>query len=99
MGEAQIVVVRMFAKVLHRLGFPVGVAPNCSRECAPEFRAVSRMFQFIAAWVRGDIGMCYRGGMTEHRICSVSVASVYPNYIAKAERKGRTKAEVDEIIR
>ena len=34
-----------------------------------------------------------------HRIYSVSVASVYPLYIAKAERKGRTKAEVDEIIR
>jgi hypothetical protein len=37
--------------------------------------------------------------MTKHRICSVSVASVYPFYVAKAERKGRTKAEVDEIIR
>ena len=37
--------------------------------------------------------------MEKHRICSVSVASVYPHYIAKAEKKGRTKAEVDEIIR
>jgi hypothetical protein len=37
--------------------------------------------------------------MAKHRICSVSVASVYPLYVAKAERKGRTKAEVDEIIR
>ena len=37
--------------------------------------------------------------MTKHRICSASVASVYPFYIAKAEKKGRTKAEVDEIIR
>ena len=36
--------------------------------------------------------------MTKHRICSVSVASVYPYYVAKAEKKGRTKAEVDEII-
>ena len=35
----------------------------------------------------------------KHRIYSVSVASVYPLYIAKAEKKGRTKAEVDEIIR
>ena len=33
-----------------------------------------------------------------HRIFSVAVASVYPAYIAKAERKGRTKAEVDEIF-
>lgn len=34
-----------------------------------------------------------------HRIYSMSVASVYPNYVAKAERKDRTKAEVDEIFR
>jgi hypothetical protein len=36
--------------------------------------------------------------MTKHRIYTTSFASVYPHYIAKAERKGRTKAEVDEII-
>ena len=35
---------------------------------------------------------------TKHRIYTTSFASVYPHYIAKAERKGRTKAEVDEII-
>jgi len=34
-----------------------------------------------------------------HRIFTTSVASVYPHYVAKAEKKGRTKAEVDEIIR
>ena len=33
-----------------------------------------------------------------HRIYTTSFASVYPLYVAKAERKGRTKAEVDEII-
>jgi hypothetical protein len=37
--------------------------------------------------------------MSKHRIYSMSVASVYPHYIAKAEKKGRTKAEVDEIFR
>jgi hypothetical protein len=36
--------------------------------------------------------------MTKHRIYGMSVASVYPLYVAKAEKKGRTKAEVDEII-
>ncbi|MDO8335994.1 MAG: DUF2200 domain-containing protein [Candidatus Saccharibacteria bacterium] len=36
--------------------------------------------------------------MTKHRIYTMSFASVYPLYIAKAEKKGRTKAEVDEII-
>lgn len=33
-----------------------------------------------------------------HRIYSMSFASVYPHYVAKAEKRGRTKAEVDEII-
>jgi hypothetical protein len=37
--------------------------------------------------------------MAEHRIYKMSFASVYPHYVAKAARKGRTKAEVDEIIR
>ena len=36
--------------------------------------------------------------MTRHRIYGVSFASVYPLYVAKAERKGRTRVEVDEII-
>src|SRR4051794_5929627 len=37
--------------------------------------------------------------MTKHRIYTTSVASVYPHYVAKAEKKGRTQAEVDTIIR
>lgn len=37
--------------------------------------------------------------MQKHRIFTTSVASVYPHYVAKAEKKGRTRAEVDEIIR
>lgn len=36
--------------------------------------------------------------MEKNRIYTMSFASVYPHYIAKAEKKGRTKAEVDEII-
>jgi hypothetical protein len=35
---------------------------------------------------------------TKHRIFTTSVASVYPYYVAKAEKKGRTKAEVNAII-
>ena len=34
-----------------------------------------------------------------HRIFTTSVASVYPHYVTKVERKGRTKAELDEVIR
>jgi hypothetical protein len=36
--------------------------------------------------------------MEKHRIYKMSFASVYPLYIAKAEKKGRTKQEVDQVI-
>ncbi len=38
------------------------------------------------------------GSKKQHRIYGISFASVYPLYITKAERKGRTKKEVDTII-
>jgi hypothetical protein len=37
--------------------------------------------------------------MGKHRIYTTSFASVYPHYVTKAEKKERTKDEVDEIIR
>lgn len=36
--------------------------------------------------------------MEKHRIFTSSFAGVYPHYILKAEKKGRTKEEVDMII-
>ena len=36
--------------------------------------------------------------MEKHRVYKMSFASVYPHYITKAEKKGRTKEEVDKII-
>ena len=36
---------------------------------------------------------------TTERLRRMSVAGVYPHYVAKAEKKGRTRAEVDEVIR
>jgi hypothetical protein len=33
-----------------------------------------------------------------HRIYTTSFASVYPHYVTKVEKKGRTKAELDEVI-
>ena len=36
--------------------------------------------------------------MSKPKIYTMSFAKIYPLYVAKAERKGRTKAEVDEII-
>lgn len=37
--------------------------------------------------------------MAKHKIYSMAFASVYPHYLAKAEKKDRTKKEVDKIIR
>ncbi len=36
--------------------------------------------------------------MEKHRIFTMSFARVYPEYVRKAEKKGRTKAEVDAVI-
>lgn len=38
-------------------------------------------------------------GSTEHRIFTTTVASVYPLYVAKVEKKGRTREELDTVIR
>ncbi len=40
-----------------------------------------------------------KGTATKHRIYGISFGSVYPLYVAKAEKKGRTKEEVDKVIR
>lgn len=37
--------------------------------------------------------------MTKHRIFTIAFSKVYPLYLQKAERKNRTKAEVDQVIR
>jgi hypothetical protein len=64
-----------------------------------EWRAAFASFQNALLVSGGNVGS---GRLTmedsNHRIFSTSFASVYPRYVAKAERKGRTKAEVDEII-
>ncbi|HEY0239603.1 MAG TPA: DUF2200 domain-containing protein [Friedmanniella sp.] len=36
--------------------------------------------------------------MAGHRIFTISLASIYPHYVAKAERTGRTRDEVDQVI-
>jgi hypothetical protein len=40
-----------------------------------------------------------RAAANWQRVYAMAFASVYPQYVKKAEAKGRTKAEVDEIIR
>lgn len=51
----------------------------------------------------GGVAQFWRVGLsfhmtTKHRIYTTSFASVYPLYVAKAERKGRKKSEVDAVI-
>lgn len=65
--------------------------PTCGRLWSRE----SSLWQDIR--VRNRLAQVH--GMTKHRIYTTSFASVYPLYVAKAEKKGRTKAEVDEVIR
>src|SRR4030095_15588527 len=48
---------------------------------------------------RGDGPGVLQMAAKKHRIFTISVASVYPHYLAKAQKKGRTQAEVDEIFR
>ena len=37
--------------------------------------------------------------MATNRVFAMSFAGVYPHYVVKAEKKGRTREEVDEVIR
>jgi hypothetical protein len=37
--------------------------------------------------------------VAKHRVFTMTFASVYPLYVAKAEMKGRTKSELDAVIR
>src|SRR5690349_16842772 len=52
----------------------------------------------LRALSTGELSMGGAEAKANHRIYTMSFASVYPLYVAKAERKGRTKAEVDQII-
>jgi hypothetical protein len=63
---------------------------------APLVRHIPAIEQYGARWSEDAWRVSI---MATHRIYATSFASVYPHYVAKAERKGRTKAELDEIIR
>ncbi|MDR1937733.1 MAG: DUF2200 domain-containing protein [Tannerellaceae bacterium] len=52
------------------------------------------LLSIFAVGTKNNIDM----GMEKPKIFTISFASVYPFYIQKAEKKGRTKAEVDAII-
>ena len=37
-------------------------------------------------------------GMSTHRIFATPFAAIYPHYVTKVERKGRTRSELDEVL-
>ena len=59
-------------------------------------RVTARKEAFDRANLLVDPGRSNLGGV--HRIFTTSVSSVYPHYVTKVERKGRTKAELDQVI-
>ena len=67
---------------------PEEEAPPC-KDHATRLR---KSFRAAGAFRSGSV-------MEKHRIYTTSFASVYPHYVAKAEKKGRTKGDVDGIIR
>lgn len=50
------------------------------------------------AFAKNEVLKFNWGIMKTERLYKTSFSSVYPHYVAKAEKKGRSKAEVDEII-
>jgi hypothetical protein len=64
----------------------------------PGRQSSARVWLLNARIARGEV-LGYRRGMEKKpRIFTTSFASVYLLYVQKAEKKGRTKAEVDEVI-
>lgn len=59
---------------------------------------IARQFMFIWLNTYMKDNTSSSDGITKPRIYTISYAGVYPLYIAKAEKKGRTKQEVDQII-
>lgn len=49
--------------------------------------------------VRRPSPTCYSHGMKLEKVFAMPFAGVYPHYISKAEKKGRTKDEVDQVLR
>jgi hypothetical protein len=66
--------------------------PSAIRVCFPVLPAKD---EFVFKW---DTQIDLHFMTIKHRILTTSFASIYPFYVAKAERKGRTKSEVDAII-
>lgn len=75
-------------------------APLVYEACAgaDHFRASGAWESCSGVRALGGVASISGRIMTKHRIFTMPFAKVYPLYVQKAERKGRTRAEVDEII-
>jgi hypothetical protein len=87
--------------VTHITGALIGVGAHCRRillrgASQPEPQQANSIDDYRLSLLPQRViqGMV----MAKHRIYTTSFASVYPLYLAKAEKKGRTKAEVDQVI-
>lgn len=72
----------------------VDCAPGIAMKNRPNEKGLAKLSNEPSIEPNGTIRMA----TTKHRIFTTSFASVYPHYVAKAERKGRKKSEVDAII-
>jgi hypothetical protein len=61
-------------------------------------RAGARSLSPVLGVRDSDRAVSLEEAMDKHRVFRMSFASVYPHYVQKAEKKGRTKKEVDEVI-
>src|SRR5262245_17962792 len=73
-------------------------------------RQANEIPRIAGRWIQRSIGSplavgsewigsgCNEGTMDTHRILKMPFASAYPHYVQKAEKKGRTKQDVDEVI-
>src|SRR3546814_8458487 len=77
----------------------IGKGPQAPARRQARIRPVAVAAAPTPAVARATVcrGAVRRGSMTRHRIYSIAVASVYPHYIAKAEKKGRSEEHTSEL--
>lgn len=72
-------------------GLPIAMAVAVFVGFAPAYYLKATLADHFQARAQGI-------PMDNHRVFKMSFASVYPHYVQKAEKKGRTKKDVDDVI-
>jgi hypothetical protein len=88
----------MYVEIIH------DEVPTCDRWIGGDYGLQVRQLEFVKVAGRSEDN-AYTGSrligemnMPKHRVFAIKFAGVYPLYVQKAERKNRTKQEVDQII-